>query len=176
MRFLILFLFLFISGCATLSESECIHGDWFEIGQTDGRNGYKSSRVEKHSKACQKTNTNVDFDAYMQGRKDGLKYYCSPQNGFDSGLEGSYYNKVCPIELEREFLEYYSYGKEIYIVNNEISSVENEMDQKERELEDDDTTDEERRYLRKDIKYLIKDLRRLNRELINLEQRYNDLL
>lgn len=123
MRLLILLLVLFITGCATLSESECIHGDWYEIGQSDGRYGYKVSRVDKHRKACQKANTNVDFDAYMMGRKDGLQYYCTAQNGFDAGLNGRYYNKVCPIELERNFLEHYSYGEEIHNLRNEISSV-----------------------------------------------------
>ena len=176
MRLLVLLMVFLVSGCATLSETECVQGDWYEIGQTDGRSGFKVSRVEKHRKACNKANADVDMDAYVQGRKNGLSYYCSPQNGFDSGLKGRFYNKVCPIDLEREFLEYYSYGQEIHIVRDEITSVENEIDKKEKKIDHKDTTDEERKDLRKDIKYLIRDLRRFNRELSSLENRYNDLL
>ena len=164
MRLLILLLIFLVSGCATLSESECIHGNWYEIGQSDGRFGYKSARIEKHRKACEKVNTYVDINSYMQGRRDGLNYYCTPQNGFDVGLNGNYYNNVCPVELERDFLEHYSYGQEIYTLRNEISSAEYEIDKKEKEIDDEDTTDEERKYLRKDIRYLIKDLRRMNRD------------
>ena len=175
MRLFLLVLILMLSGCATLSESECIHGNWYEIGQSDGRWGYKASRIEKHRKACQKVNANVDIDSYMMGRKDGLNYYCTPQNGFDVGLNGSYYNKVCPPQLERDFLEHYSYGQEIYNLRNAISSAEYEIDKKEKQLEDDDLSSEDRKYIRKDIRYLIKEIRQLNRDLSYLENRYNYL-
>ena len=175
MRLLLLILILMISGCATLSESECIHGDWYSIGQSDGRFGYKASRIEKHRKACQKVNAYVDIDSYMIGRKDGLQYYCTPQNGFDVGLNGNYYNNVCPPQLERDFLEHYSYGQEIHTLRNEISSAEYQIDQKEKLIDDQDTSDDERKDLRREIRYLIKDIRRMNRDLSYLENRYNYL-
>ena len=176
MRLLILVSILMLSGCATLSETECLHGDWFSIGQFDGKYGYKASRLDRHRKACAKVNTYIDVDEYMRGRRDGLNYYCTPQNGFDVGLNGDYYNNVCPPQLERDFLEHYSYGQDIYNVRSEITSVEYKMDQLEEELDDEETSNEERKDIRRELRYLTKELRRLNRDLNYLESKYYHLL
>jgi hypothetical protein len=165
-----------ITGCATLSESECIYGDWYQIGLSDGRFGYMASRVEKHRKACQKVNTPVDLDAYMSGRDEGLRYYCTSQNAFDSGLNGNYYNNVCPLDMELDFIEHYNYGKEIYEIRSQISSLESKIDIKENEIEDANTSDEDRKYLRREIRGMFKDLSRLNQELLYLETKYSYLL
>ena len=43
-----------LSGCATLSESQCAANDWQTVGYSDGARGQDSSRLLNHQNACMK--------------------------------------------------------------------------------------------------------------------------
>jgi len=126
---------LALSGCATLSEEECLNADWRVIGYEDGAKGYAASRIGQHREACSKHNVVPDMQAYRAGRGEGLKEFCRPQNGYRLGLRGRSYAGVCPSTLEPRFVDAYNYGKKIHGVNRRISAKERERKRQAQNLE-----------------------------------------
>lgn len=101
-----------ITGCATLSREKCERGDWYGIGYDDGTDGHPQDRLMEHKKACLEHNVSPDEDAYLRGRDDGIKIYCTYQSGYDEGEDLQKYGRVCPSELEQEFFRGYLLGLE----------------------------------------------------------------
>lgn len=124
-----------LSGCATLSEEECLTADWYSIGFEDGSNGYPASRIGSHREACAKHGVTPDLRDYQDGHEEGLLSFCTARNGFSKARNGYQYNGICPPSLEPDFLDGYQAGREIYAVTSEISTLEREQRSNENELE-----------------------------------------
>ena len=116
------FLFLNLSGCATLGKDECLNADWFSIGYEDGARGYKASRIAGHRKACAKHGVAPDFDTYEKGRQQGLGEWCTPRNGYRVGAQGGAYNGVCPAAMEPAYLKALNQGKAVYGYEKELKN------------------------------------------------------
>ena len=159
---------LAMSGCASMSSEECVATDWSAVGYEDGSRGYATDRFAGHRKACAKHGIKADFEAYQAGRDRGLVEYCQPGRGYDVGSRGGRYYGVCPIELERDFLDAYNEGYHLYTLRSnvnrasssiaakerELKSVQEEIRQKEAALIDRETTTEDRVLLLADLKRL----------------------
>ena len=157
-----------LAGCATMSGDECATSDWTAVGYEDGSRGYTSERFGKHRKACAKHGITADFEAYQQGRGQGLVEFCQPGRGFNLGVNGGQYNGVCSIELEADFLDAYRVGQQLYTLRSKVSSANTQIYNKKHELEDiedqithnealligDQTTTEDRVLLLADLKRL----------------------
>ena len=170
-------LMVFGVGCATLSKNECLQADWFEIGRRDGRLGKPRSIFQNHYEACLEHSIRADRQAYFEGRKQGLNFYCTEQNGFDQGRRGRSLRYVCPPELEPNFLAGYAKGKEVYKYESKIASlkrrlrtIENQIQSKEKQLYSDKLSDEMRVQIRSDLRYLDIEYRDVTRELKYLEE------
>lgn len=101
-------------GCATLSKDECLRGDWYNIGFTDGTRGYTAARFEQHLDACKAYQVLPQRAEYLQGRQAGLEHYCTPHNGYTVGKAAADYSGVCPPEREEPFLRAYLQGYVVY--------------------------------------------------------------
>ena len=159
---------LAMSGCASMSSEECVATDWSAVGYEDGSRGYSTDRFAGHRKACAKHGIKADFEAYQAGRDQGLVEYCQPGRGYDVGSRGGRYYGVCPVELERDFLEAYNEGYHLYTLRSNVNRASSSIAAKERELEsvqkeirskeasliDRETTTEERVLLLADLKRL----------------------
>ena len=157
-----------LAGCATMSGDECATSDWTAVGYEDGSRGYTSERFGKHRKACAKHGITADFEAYQQGRSQGLVEFCQPGRGFNLGVNGGQYNGVCSVELEADFLDAYRAGQQLYTLRSNVSSANTQIHNKKHELEDiedqithnealligDQTTTEDRVLLLADLKRL----------------------
>lgn len=157
-----------LAGCATMSGDECATSDWTAVGYEDGSRGYTSERFGKHRKACAKHGITADFEAYQQGRSQGLVEFCQPGRGFNLGVNGGQYNGVCSVELEADFLDAYRVGQQLYTLRSKVSSANTQIHNKKHELEDiedqithnealligDQTTTEDRVLLLADLKRL----------------------
>lgn len=169
-----------ISGCATLSETECASGNWKQIGYQDGKSGRDSDYIIKHESACIEYGVQLDRIAYEKGRQQGLTRYCTADNGFSRGSRGSTPNLSCSSQQFPVYFDGYSQGlisrldrleldldeayKEHEILTEVLRRVKDEQE-KERialELEDVD----------KDIDSLQRQISQLN-ELIHRYRRYN---
>lgn len=172
-RYLGLFVLpLLLAGCTTLSEGQCMAGDWYAIGQRDGMHGLERARLFKHGEACAQYGTQPDVRAYDAGRREGLTHYCTPRQGFVEGKEGRSYRGVCPAVVERGFMAAFDDGRAIHDAREALEDVEREMHAKQDRLDDKDTTDKERELLRRDLRRL-RDARRHRADALSrLEHRH----
>ena len=165
------------SGCATLSKNECLEADWFEIGRRDGSMGKPRALFQQHRDACLKHSVNPNRDAYYEGRDEGLKFYCTKDNGFEQGRLGRKYHYVCPPEFEPDFLAGYAEGKEIREYESKIASLKKRLERIEREIEKKESklyssklSDEQRAKIRTEIRSLDIEYREIVKELRYLER------
>jgi hypothetical protein len=125
-----------LAGCATMSGDECATSDWTAVGYEDGSRGYTSGHFSKHRKACAKHGITPDFQAYQQGRSQGLVEFCQPGRGFNLGANGRQYNGVCSVELEADFLDAYRVGQQLYTLRYNVKSANSQINNKKQKLED----------------------------------------
>lgn len=187
---------LTIAACATLSEKDCLQGDWRAIGYIDGADGRAMSRIEDHAKACQKSGVTPDMSLYVQGRDQGLTRYCTEANGFRVGREGHSYVGVCPPPVEPEFLGGYADGERVHAAVSRLESAKSDLgsadsraekrarqaDGVEDELRNPKLTDEQTRELRDRLQRLrrerreaIEDGRRAEAAMRDAEREVDDL-
>jgi hypothetical protein len=124
---LVIALFLAVSGCATLSKTECLKAEWREIGFEDAANGYPVTRISEHRKACSKHDVAPDLDLYRAGHAVGLREFCRYANGVKRGLDGYQYEGICPAELEADFLAGYRKGHSVHELRADRSRRQNEL-------------------------------------------------
>ena len=122
---------LALSACATLNEDECRTVDWQQLGDIDGSQGYPSTRIAQHSKACEKHGLPVNVAAYNQGWKVAIARYCTAKNGFDLGRRGATYRGSCPSEFAAAFESAYRPAKNLHDavirLNNAERDIENDI-------------------------------------------------
>lgn len=126
-----------LAGCqsASISESQCLAGDWETVGYRDGANGYRSTELLEHQNACVKHGVIPDRASYMVGWTRGVREYCEASNGFDVGARGEGQNNVCPDDLRDGFLSSYHDGRELYLARLEVANLEREINEREYRLE-----------------------------------------
>ncbi|WP_415892971.1 DUF2799 domain-containing protein [Neptuniibacter sp. PT8_73] len=120
-------LLLVLSGCASLSQEECLTGDWQGIGYRDGLQGKTEAYLAEHQSACSEYLVSLNIDDYLRGRKEGLKSYCQPDNGYRLGRQGAEYAYVCPAELDTAFVVKYQQGRETYQQEKAVKTLEAEI-------------------------------------------------
>jgi hypothetical protein len=130
----ILAILLAVSGCATLSESQCVASDWKTVGYRDGLAGTQSSQLLRHQNACVKHGVVPDREEYLAGWEDGVRQYCLPENGFSAGEHGKTYQNVCPPELQPSFHAAYQEGRQLYLATSEINDMNRQIARKEGRL------------------------------------------
>lgn len=161
-----------VSGCATLSQGQCVTGDWREIWRQDGIHGLQRAQLFKHQEACAEYGVSANPAACDAGRAQGLRSYCTPRQGFVEGRDGRQYGGVCPAPVERAFLNEYRHGALIYAARGALADIERDIRVRDKQLDDKDTTTAERQRLREDLRALRRDQRYQERELRRLQQRY----
>lgn len=123
-----------LGGCASMSSDECANSDWTAIGYEDGSRGSTSERFTNRRKACAKHGLSADFQAYQNGRQQGLVEFCQPGRGFAVGANGGRYNGVCAADLEPEFLDAYNVGYQLYNLRSAVNNASSHIYAREREL------------------------------------------
>ncbi len=148
-------------GCASMSKNQCLQADWYEIGNRDGRRGKPRTLFQAHYDTCLEHGVHADRQAYFRGRADGLRAFCTFDNGLALGKEGKTYRQICPPQLETDFLAGFEKGKRIYVYNsrvaaleNRLKSIERQIRSRERMLADENTSDRRRTELRNDLRVL----------------------
>jgi hypothetical protein len=119
---------LAMGSCATMSEEQCLAGDWSGQGYADGQSGLTMSRLDEHAEACAKHGVTPDAAAYAAGRRQGLVQYCTPWKGFEVGRTGSGYAGVCPSELEADFMPAYHDGQIVHEVEQALANARGRVD------------------------------------------------
>ena len=107
------FLFLSLMGCSTtaIKRKYCESLNVYEKGYADGVKGLPSQFFKSYEQEC---GDYVEVEPkkiqYNQGWKKAVSSFCTEKSGYELGLKGSQYHKVCPKEIESEFLAGYKKG------------------------------------------------------------------
>ena len=107
------------AGCASISEGECVSGNWSDIGYQDGVKGKARGKLADYTKTCAKYGAEPNRDAYLMAYESGLVKYCTYQRGYDLGESGSSYNQVCSGNLADGFSQGYDEGRVVYEIYRE---------------------------------------------------------
>jgi len=103
-----------LTGCASISEDECISGSWSDIGYKDGVNGKARGKLADYTKTCAKYNVEPNREVYLTAFDSGLVKYCTYEQGYDLGENGNSYNQVCSGDLAGSFSQGYDEGRAVY--------------------------------------------------------------
>ena len=123
-----------LSSCATLSEEECLTGNWREIGQRDGQAGRTADFLANHAKACEKAGVVPDRAAWERGRQAGLPAYCTVSRLYREGREGRGLSPVCPASQLPALEAANAKGKRYRAITNEISEIRRDISDIESEI------------------------------------------
>lgn len=167
---------LLLTGCATLSETECRQADWETLGEADGALGYPPERLAQHREACAEYGIVPDAEAWARGRMAGLDRLCTVAGGIAHGRAGRGYDGVCPEGYEQDFYEGYQVGRRIHEVRTELEQTEEDIDQLEFELRRGDLDENRRQLLYFRYTEIERDQRSLRRELSRLEDEARELI
>ena len=110
---LLLFIFIIVSGCSSISQEECQEGNWYSLGLRDGSSGKRALKDNVYQKSCSEYNVKVDREKYAKGFRIGLKKYCTYENGKVLGEEGSQKHKLCT-KVSHSFTKGYADGLLLY--------------------------------------------------------------
>ncbi len=133
---IIMSLALSLSGCATMSESECLQANWETIGFEDGERGRLISYLGTRRKACAEYQVAPNLNTYQLGHQRGVEVYCKESRGFQLGRNGNEYNGVCPKHLELEFLTGFENGKLLYRAEAAVYQIEQQIAQIDSEIDE----------------------------------------
>jgi hypothetical protein len=164
---------LLLSGCASLSENQCLTADWESIGYQDGSRGYDAGRIGKHSEACAEHGIKADREQYEVGRLAGLEVFCTGYNGVRLGRQGYSYSGVCPLSLQGDFVRGYEMGRELYDMDAHMRKLQSEVQVVQAELKrtEPPLTDKERDYMLYRLRDLEREYGRMESDLRAMELR-----
>ena len=167
-----------LSACETISESECVAGNWADLGYRDGVSGKSSSRIAEYVEKCSEFGAQVDRGRYFDGYDRGLDRYCVYDRGFSLGEDGGSYNSVCDGARAAEFRAGYEDGHEKYVYYKQYDDLQDNVHRYEDQLEDvrarlsDKTLSADERFrLEKKERRLYKRLKDARWELRKFERR-----
>jgi len=157
-----------LSGCASISEKDCRLGDWYQHGLQDGQNG-ASNKASSYAEDCKEYGVTVNTKLYNDGRDEGLKSYCTYENGSYLGESGGSYNNVCPAGLSAEFLSGYKPNKALSRAKSTLDEAESRVYDLKARLEDKALTEQDRKAYKAELRGAKKSLERAKGEVNKYE-------
>ena len=144
-----------LSGCESMSVSECKVADWSRVGYVDGAAGTPSNRLVDYIEDCGKAGVTPVAAAYRQGWDVGIQRYCTAANGWREGTLGrSGKEAVCVGQAGFDgFARYLDAGLKVYRAQEQLQRNNNEVARLQKELETA-TKDEDKKRLREALKDL----------------------
>jgi len=118
---------MLLGACASMDKAQCVNANWTAIGMEDGARGRTLDRLGERRRACAEHGVQPDAERYAAGRNEGLKSYCTYDQGFRAGRGGNAYNSVCPEPAARDFLAGYERGREIYGLQKRLDEVNSDI-------------------------------------------------
>jgi len=111
-----------LAACASLSEDQCVAGDWRGIGFADGAQGRSPDYIARHQKACAKVGVTPDLQAWLAGRQDGLARYCTPAKAYDVGRSGRSVAPYCSPAQLASMRPAYDRGRAYHQIGQDIAA------------------------------------------------------
>ncbi len=168
-----------VSGCATIAAEDCPRVDWYQLGRQDGAQGQPESRVHEHRRACRDVGVLPDERAWLTGRHEGLRSYCTLPTALREGSAGNAYQGVCQGPIDGPFREVHSAGYAVQQAGRRVREIETQISSRERDLRKDGLNDRDRDRIRSEIRDMDRrresarsDLYRRERDLDIIRRRF----
>ena len=116
-----------LASCETLTPEECRSADWYQIGLADGAEGRGTDRLEAHRRACAEVRVTPDAAAWLRGRTDGLRLYCTPAKAYEVGRRGAAIAPGCSAEEIAAMRPAHRWGETFWQIGQEIAEVERDI-------------------------------------------------
>jgi hypothetical protein len=117
-----------LSGCASLSKSECLNANWQDIGIRDGANGQPEEYLIQHSTACAKVGVTPERASWLKGREQGLERFCVPHRAYQIGENGGGFDgAICRNFDQDRLLSAYEQGREVNRIASDLASIDSEI-------------------------------------------------
>lgn len=117
-----------LAGCASLDRDECRSADWYAIGLEDGSRGRALERLGDHRRACAKHGIAPHTERYLEGRNDGLKSFCTYENGYARGRAGGANPNTCAPPAAAGFAAGYQRGRELHELHRALADTRREIE------------------------------------------------
>lgn len=155
-----------LSGCESMSASQCQVADWYRVGQTDGANGVAESRLADYAEDCAKVGIRPDAQAYRRGWDVGLAQFCQPANGWRQGVQGQASKEsLCAGRPDfPQFSRNLQNGLAVYRTNEQIRRNNDEIARLQKRLEKA-ANDGERNTIRRELSAIDREQFRLRLQL-----------
>ena len=88
-----------LAGCASMSKKDCETADWRTIGYNDGARGIYYTNLDSYRKRCSEYQIAPDANAYQAGWNQGIRSYCTSDNGYRAGVAGQTFQNICPADV-----------------------------------------------------------------------------
>lgn len=166
---------LLLAACASLSEGECKTGDWRGIGFSDGAEGRSEGYISRHQKACADFGIVPDLQAWLAGRAEGLKAYCTPAKAYRVGRDGDSLSPVCTPAQVSSMEQAYFFGRQYYDIDQEQTRLRSDRTEVNDRLSKfpiyvEGKEEREKRRLRDEVDRLDRRIRQLDAD----KRRYSD--
>ncbi len=141
---------IILTGCQTISPEECKMADWYNRGANDGSEGVKASVIQTYRSECAEAGVKVNSVEWRKGYEQGLRSYCTAENGYLVGSEGRNYYGVCQ---NSKFIENYRLGKNEHELKQKRQEIRDEINKIRTKL-NSETDKSKQKNLRKQIERL----------------------
>jgi len=155
-----------LSGCESMSVSECKVADWTRVGMADGSTGVSDRRIADYTEDCGKAGVVPNAQAYRRGWDAGIVQFCTPANGWREGVAGnSGKASVCQGQAGYAgFSHYLELGMQVHRMQEMLQHNAQESNRLQARLEAS-KSDEEKKNLREDLRHVDREQLRLRRLL-----------
>ena len=123
-------------GCISfgMTEEKCkeLNVNSYTYGRTDALNAQPKEAsyllFNRHKETCTQKYQTASFNQaeYDKGYKAGIKELCTYAGGYNLGLRGAVYRKVCPTKNASELLKGYAEGRIKYL-EEKVASLESQV-------------------------------------------------
>ena len=163
---LLLLAALILTGCESMTVSECKVADWSRVGAADGAKGESDRRIADYTEDCGKAGIVPNAKAYRRGWDAGIVQFCIPVNGWREGIQGhSGKASVCQGQAGYGwFSRYLAAGLQVHNTQSQMQRNSRESERLQKRLEES-KNDEEKKNLRNDLRYIDRDQLRLRSQL-----------
>ena len=157
---------LLLTGCESMTVSECKVADWSRVGAADGAKGESDRRIADYTEDCGKAGIVPNAKAYRRGWDAGIVQFCTAANGWREGVLGhSSKASVCQGQTGYSvFSQYLEAGLEVYRLNEKLQRNAREIARLQDKLEAS-KKDDEKKVIRADLRHLDREQFRLRNML-----------
>jgi len=85
-----------------------------QTGLLDGQSGISVNAINARLPVCNRAGVSLNVSNYWIGHREGLKHFCTYENGSNIAMTGQRLPDVCPKELNTNFSKGWQAGQQVY--------------------------------------------------------------